>query len=249
MDIRQLILPAGVGLTHIEVYAEPGPDGVVGGGAHIHMVCSEIYYVLKGQGQIECLSFDGLDVIDLIPNKAVIFRPGVIHRVLNPDRNMEILAIMQNGGLPERGDYVMTFPAETMANTAAYTQAIRVTDYKDAIRRRDLSIEGYRVIREAMLQDKAKGRELLGAFYRHARNLIAPKVDGFEWVLTSGAQTEAKASADACDFLRAGRTDYLERAKHAAIYPLNDPQKMGMSGQLHPYALDESWLAEGKKVA
>ncbi len=98
MDIRQFILPGGVGLTHIKVYDTPGPDGIISGGAHIHLVCAEIYFCLRGKGQIELLSAEGLETIDLVPNKAVFFRPGTFHRVLNPNKDLEILAIMQNGG-------------------------------------------------------------------------------------------------------------------------------------------------------
>ena len=249
MDIRQFILPAGVGLTHIRIYAEAGPDGIPGGGAHVHLVCSEIYYILKGTGQIEILGVDGLETIDVVPNKVVFFRPGIFHRVLNPNKDLEILAIMQNGGLPERGDFVMSFPADTLNSPTAYNQALRVTDHADAIRRRDLSLKGYLELKAAFLRSKDEGRELLRNFYRSARNLIAPKVDGFEWVLKSGAQNEAKNSLDACDFLRIGRTDYLERSRHAALYPMNDPTRMGMAGELHPYALDETFLTEGQKVA
>src|SRR5438552_18915536 len=105
MDIRQFILPAGVGLTHIKVYDTPGPDGLISGGAHIHLVCSEIYFVLSGTGQLETLSIDGPELIDLLPNKAAFFRPGTFHRILNPNKNLEILAIMQNGGLADRRDF------------------------------------------------------------------------------------------------------------------------------------------------
>src|SRR5205085_4655326 len=120
MDIRQFILPGGVGLTHIKVYDAPGADGVISGGAHIHLVCSEIYFCLRGKGQIELLSFDGLETVDLVPNQAVFFRPGTFHRVLNPNKDLEILAIMQNGGLPERGDFVMSFPPEILASRSVY---------------------------------------------------------------------------------------------------------------------------------
>jgi mannose-6-phosphate isomerase-like protein (cupin superfamily) len=257
MDIRQFILPAGVGLTHIKVYDTPGPDGLVSGGAHIHLVCSEIYFVLKGTGQVELLSADGLEVIDLVPNKAVFFRPGTFHRVLNPHKDLELLAIMQNGGLPERGDFVMSFPQETLNNPAAYASAVRAQDMAEALRRRDLSLQGYGELKKAFGRSHEEGLTALRAFYRAARNLISPKVDGFEWVLKIGAQTEVKASLDACDFLRAGRLDYLEHSPlqgkgapgRAAIYPLNDPAKPGMCGELHAYALDESFLSEGRKVA
>lgn len=257
MDIRQFILPAGVGLTHIKVYDTPGPDGIISGGAHIHLVCSEIYYVLKGTGQVELLCADGLETIDLVPNKAVFFRPGTFHRVLNPEKNLEILAIMQNGGLPERGDFVMSFPPETLTNPAAYAAAVRARDLPEALRRRDLSLRGFQQLKDAFGRSGEEGLAGLRAFYRAARALVAPKVDGFEWVLKIGAQTEAKASLDACDFLRAGRLDYLEHTPltgktapgHAAIYPLDEAAKPGMCGELHAYALDESFLSEGRKVA
>ena len=249
MDIRQFILPGGVGLTHIRVYSETCPDGVIGGGAHIHMVCSEIYYVLSGTGQVEVLSSEGVETIDLVPAKAVFFRPGLFHRVLNPNKNLELLAIMQNGGLPERGDFVMSFPPEVVSSAATYQKAVRATNLTEAIARRDLSIRGYIQIKEAFSKSKAEGQTALRSFYEAARDLIAPKVDGFEWVLKVGAQTEAKNSLDACDFIKAGRTDYLERAQYAALYPINQPSRPGMCGELHAYALDETFLTEGRKVA
>jgi mannose-6-phosphate isomerase-like protein (cupin superfamily) len=249
MDIRKFILPGGVGLTHIQVYSEPCPDGLIGGGAHIHMVCSEIYYVLAGTGQIELLSMDGIETVELSPLKAVFFRPGVFHRVLNPHKNLQLLAIMQNGGLPERGDFVMSFPADVLASPAAYQQALRAPNLADALSRRDLSIKGYLELKAAFAQSKEAGHTTLREFYRAARALIAPKVDAFEWVLKVGAQNEAKNSLDACDFIKAGRTDYLEMAQHAALDPLREPARAGMCGELHAYALDESFLTEGRKVA
>jgi mannose-6-phosphate isomerase-like protein (cupin superfamily) len=249
MDIRQFILPGGIGLTHIRVYQETGPDGVPSGGAHVHLACSEIYYVLKGTGTIELLSMEGLETESLEPYKAVFFRPGVFHRVINPNRDLELLAIMQNGGLPERGDFVMSFPPDILANPTAYAQAVRCTNMKEAIQRRDLSLKGYLELKAAFGRSKEEGQTALRAFYRQARALIAPKVDGFEWVLKQGAQNEVKDSLDACDFVKAGRTDYLERSRHAALSPLGSPSKPGMCGELHPYALDETFLSDGRKVA
>ncbi len=249
MDIRQFILPGGVGLTHIQVYSEPCPDGLIGGGAHIHMVCSETYYVLAGTGQIELLSINGIETVDLVPTKAVFFRPGIFHRVLNPNKDLQLLAIMQNGGLPERGDFVMAFPHEILTAPAAYQKAVRATTIADALKRRDLSINGYNELKAAFGQGKDAGQAAIREFYHAARALIAPKVDGFEWVLKVGAQTEAKNSLDACDFIKSGRTDYLEQARHAALFPMNEPARPGMCGELHAYALDETFLTEGRKVA
>jgi mannose-6-phosphate isomerase-like protein (cupin superfamily) len=249
MDIRQFILPGGVGLTHIKVYSEPSPDGSIGGGAHIHLVCAEMYYVLAGTGQMEILSMSGVDVIDLVPQKTVFFRPGIYHRVLNPHRNLELLAIMQNGGLPERGDFVMSFPTEILTSPTAYQQAVRAPNLETALKRRDLSLQGYNQLKAAFTRSKEEGQTALRAFYDSALSLMAPKVDGFEWVLKVGAQTEAKNSLDACDFIKAGRTDYLEMSRYAALYPVDKPAKPGMCGELHPYALDDTFLTEGRKVA
>ena len=249
MDIRQLILPSGVGLAHINVYTEPCPDGLVGGGAHIHMVCSEIYYVLEGTGEIELLSAQGVERVELVPCKAVTFRPGIFHRVLNPHKNLKLLDITQHGGLAERGDFVMSFPPEILASPTAYAKAVRATTLEDALKRRDLSVQGYLPIRDAFGRSQEEGREALRTFYRAARELMAPKVDGFEWVLKVGSQNELKDSLDACDFIRSGRTAYLEMARHASLYPLEEPAIPGMGGEVHTYALDETFLVDGKKVA
>ena len=257
MDIRQFILPGGVGLTHIKVYETPGPDGVISGGAHIHLVCSEMYFVLKGTGKLELLSIEGVQTVDLVPNKVAFFRPGTFHRALNPNKDLELLAIMQNGGLPERGDFVMSFPPEVVGDVSKYANALRARTLEEALVRRDLSLKGYLAIKDAFGRSLEEGQAALRSFYRAARNLITPKVDGFEWVLKVGAQQEGKASLDACDFLRAGRLDYLEhsilvskqRQGHATLYPLNEPAQPGMTGELHSYALDETFLSEGRKVA
>jgi hypothetical protein len=179
----------------------------------------------------------------------VFFRPGIFHRVLNPNKNLTILSVMQNGGLPERGDFVMSFPQEILTSAAAYAKAVRVTDVASALVRRDLSIKGYLRIKEAFAASKEQGQQALREFYKAARDLMAPKVDGFEWVLKVGAQNEVKDSLDACDFIRSGRVAYLERSRHAALYPLAEPGTPGMGGDLHPYALDESFLVDGRKVA
>ena len=161
MDIRQFILPAGIGLTHIKVYDTPGPDGNISGGAHIHLVCSEIYFPLVGTGQIEIISMEGVETVDIVPNKAVFFRPGTFHRVLNPNRNLEILAIMQNGGLAERGDFVMCFPHDVLSNAATYAQSLRAPTMEEALRRRDLSIKGLLELEGAVGTSLPAGRDAL----------------------------------------------------------------------------------------
>ncbi len=249
MDIRQLILPSGIGLSHLRVYDEPGPDGLITGGAHFHGVCSEIYYVLAGTGHVELLSLNGYEKVELRPNKVVFFRPGVIHRLVNPNKNLEILLIMQNGGLPERGDFILTFHPEIMADTTRYMAAAKAANISEALTRRNKANEGFNDLRDTMQADPAHGREKLRVFYDHARRILLPKVDGFEWVLKSGSLYEAKSSHDAIDFIRNNHMEYLEKASWAGIYPMNEPLRQGTSGAMHPYAVQEGLPAEGHRVA
>lgn len=248
MDIRQLMLPAGVGVSHVRVYSTPGPDGEICGTPHVHTVCSEMYYCLAGRGFVETLSGEGYEKIELEPHKLVAFRPGLIHRLLNPHENLEILIIMQNGGLSERGDYVLTFPEAIVKDLAAYGQAAVATTEDQAVRRRNLATEGFHPLRQAMELDRSQGLEMLRRFYRHARDIIAPKVDGFEWVLKSGAQAEINTGLDALDFLRMGRLQYLERAGCMAISAMGEAAKIGLDGKVHPYARDQRFTAEGARV-
>ena len=143
----------------------------------------------------------------------------------------------------------MSFPSEILASASSYAQSVRVQNLADALRRRDLSLRGYESLKEAFSRSIDDGQAALRAFYRQARNLIAPKVDGFEWVLKLGAQTEAKDSLDACDFIRAGRTAYLERSRYAAISATADPGVAGIGGDVHSFALDETFLSDGRKGA
>ncbi len=249
MDIRQLILPAGIGLSHIKVYTEPGPDGVPGGSPHLHLVSSEMYFVLAGSGEMELLSHEGPKRLELSVNNVVLFRPGIIHRILNPKRNLEILAIMQNGGLPEQGDFVMSFPEEIMADEAKYRTSVQASDHASAVARRDLAVEGFNRLKATWATDAKAGQAALHMFYHHAREMLVGKVAAFEWVWKSGPVAEAQASMDAIDFLRMGRLEYLSQSRWAELDPLDQPAKAGTCGEVHPYALNATFLAEGKKPA
>ena len=51
----------------------------------------------------------------LEPGAFVWFTPGTIHRLVNGG-DLEILVLMQNAGLPEAGDMVITFPPDVLAD-------------------------------------------------------------------------------------------------------------------------------------
>ncbi len=236
MDLRELLLPGGIGLSRIKVYDQPGPDGIIAGGAHFHSVSAESYFVIAGTGELELLSFQGFEVVKLEPNKVVYFRPGVIHRVCNPNKNLVILSIMQNGGVAERTDFFLTFPTHVIANSESYRAAMVARTLPEAIKRRDLSIEGYRVLREAMENEPATGREMLQSLYERAREIMKAKFSGLEWFINNCVFPEAKASYDAIEFLRDGRIAYLQQAQWAQAIPASLQEFDGITGRVMPYA-------------
>ena len=236
-DIRHLILPAGIGLTHLQVYDQIAPDGLIGGSPHFHTCSSEIYCVLAGRGNVELLWSGGYRKIALEPKKVVYFRPGVIHRLENPDSKLEILVIMQNGGLPERGDFVLTFPEAVLKDPEAYKLAAQAADVPSAIRRRDLAVQGFEPLKTAMIGNPTSARAMLKNLYQRAGKLLAPKADEFSRVLQAGALAEAGQVEKAVSMLKTGPLNYLEDTAWGEIDAMNSPTKAGMCGILHPYSI------------
>jgi mannose-6-phosphate isomerase-like protein (cupin superfamily) len=120
-DLARLF-PGGTAVSLLAVYDWSGPDGVSGGSAHVHLACTEGYVVVGGRGRLQTLSADGYAETLLTPLTVAWFSPGVIHRLIN-DGGLQILVVMQNGGLPEAGDSVLTFPPAQLADAAAYRAA------------------------------------------------------------------------------------------------------------------------------
>src|ERR671933_2756540 len=140
-------LPGAIGITHLKVYDTPAPDGLVGGSPHVHFACTEAYAVTGGRGAVQTLSAAGFDETALTPGELFWFTPGVIHRLINYDGQLEILVLMQNAGLPEAGDFALTFPVETLRDEQAYWREaslvsrgmVYATGVEAARHRRDLA--------------------------------------------------------------------------------------------------------------
>lgn len=137
----------GVGLTIVRVYADKkAPDGRYSGSPHIHGLTDEAYFVLSGSGGVELHSLEeGFRTLPLKRGDYVQFPPNVLHRMLS-DGDLEVLALMGNGGLAERGDARIYFGPEIDADPAKYRerQTLPQRDGLDgAIRRRDLAVERY----------------------------------------------------------------------------------------------------------
>jgi hypothetical protein len=233
-------LPGAVGVTHLKVYDTQAPDGLVGGSPHLHFACTESYMVLAGRGAVQTLGADGFKELPLDAGRLAWFTPGLIHRLINLDGQLEILVLMQNAGLPEAGDFVLTFPPDVLGDEHAYLDAaslapsghVYTRSAEAARRRRDLAVDGFIMLRERF---EERGRAALEEFYRAAVRLVQPKLDAWRAVWEGGPLAVAHRTGDPLEALRRGQIEHL---LEGAIYDLSAPgeqRRLGVCGTLGVY--------------
>jgi mannose-6-phosphate isomerase-like protein (cupin superfamily) len=236
--MNALALPGGVGLSHLKVYDTPAPDGLVGGSAHVHLACKEAYLVVAGEGAVQTLSAAGFREVTLEPGKLVWFTPGLIHRLVNGG-GLEIVVVMANAGMPEAGDFALTFPNAVMQDAQAYKQAISLASAGHvhasgeaaAYTRRDLATEGFLELRETF---EKEGTRALETFYRYAAERIQEQGADWHGVHDAGPVAEVEATEARLTALEAGKLEYLEDAGiYAALPP--ETRRLGMCGRLDVY--------------
>ncbi|MCG7209352.1 cupin [Streptomyces arenae] len=227
-------LPGGVAVSRLCVYDWPAADGVRGGTPHLHLACSEAYVVTGGRGAVQTLTTSGYRVTPLVPGTVAWFTPGTIHRLVNEDE-LRITVLMQNSGLPEAGDAVLTLPPEYLTDPETYAAVTAVpADAPEAEReriaraRRDLALEGYRGLRAAT------GPEPLAAFHRAAAALVRPRIAEWRERWRRGARAAATATGDQLDRLARGDATHLADAVVQAEQPF-EQGRFGMCGRLDVY--------------
>ncbi|MFF4395366.1 cupin domain-containing protein [Streptomyces sp. NPDC001480] len=230
-------LPGGVAVSRLCVYDWPAADGVRGGTPHLHLACSEAYVVTGGRGAVQTLTASGYEVTPLVPGTVAWFTPGTVHRLVNED-DLRITVLMQNSGLPEAGDAVLTLPPEYLTDPETYAAATTVpADAPEAEReriaraRRDLALEGFRALCEA------SGPEALAAFHRAAAALVRPRIAEWRERWRRGAEAAAAATGEQLDRLERGDASHLAGAVVRAEQP-SEYGRFGMCGRLDVYALD-----------
>lgn len=238
-DVRPM-LPGGVAVSRLHVYDTETPDGLVGGSAHVHLTCTEGYVVAGGRGAVQTLNADGYREVALQPGTVVWFEPGTVHRLVNHGR-LEILTLMQNGGLPEAGDAVLTLPPEYLADLESYRAATTLpdggapgADPAAALRRRDLAVAGFTALREAY---EREGPAALEPFYAAAVRLVQPYLDEWRRRWEAGARRLADETGAQIEDLAAGRAGYLRSAAVHEIPAPTEQGRLGMCGTLDVYRL------------
>lgn len=232
--------PGAVGLSHLRVYDTPAPDGVRGGTPHVHSACTEAYVVLGGRGAVQTLGPEGFREVPLAPGAFVWFTPGTVHRLVNGDGALEILVLMQNAGLPEAGDMVITFPDEVLADPAAYAAHHELPEGErttrgsgDAARaRRDLGVEGFAELRAAL---EREGKPALERFYRRVGALLRPRARDWRALLERGPLAAVRATERQLERLARGDAEHLLEASVHALAPPPDERRMGCCGTLGVY--------------
>ena len=232
--------PGGTALSRIKAYDTVSPDGHRSGTPHVHLACTECYVVLAGRGKVQTLSASGFREMELAPGKVVWFEPGVVHRDINEDGQLEFLVIMGNAGLPEAGDHVLTFPGDVLRDEPTYRRAASLDDLQDAgalsmeqraRQRRDLAVNGFLRLREAVEQH---GPGALDDFYRSAQALVAPQLEAWRELWQERLRPVAERTGDHLDALQQGDHGHLVRARIGTADGQGVPPRFGMCGMLTP---------------
>src|SRR6202035_5935447 len=90
--------PGATGVTVLDVYDWPAPDGLPGGSAHVHLASTEGYMVLSGAGRLQTLGERGYAETPLRPGECLWFTPGTIPR-LGHHPGLRAPVALQKGGL------------------------------------------------------------------------------------------------------------------------------------------------------
>ncbi|WP_434976391.1 cupin domain-containing protein [Streptomyces aurantiacus] len=230
-------LPGGIGVSRLRVYDWPAADGLRGGTPHLHLTCTEGYTVVSGRGAVQTLTPAGFRQDPLAPGALVWFTPGTIHRLVN-EGDLTIHVLMQNSGLPEAGDAVLTLPPHLLADPATYRAAVALpadgteqATEAAARRRRDLAVEGFTALRAAT---GAGDPEPLAAFHRAAAALVRPLTPAWRERWHTGAAAAAAATDAQLDALARGDASHLAGARVRAEQPA-ERGRFGMCGRLDVY--------------
>lgn len=226
------LFPGGVAVSDLAVYDGEAVDGVCGGSPHLHTASSEGYVVVAGSGSVHTLSADGVAEQPLVAGEIVWFSPGTVHRLVN-DGGLRLIVVMQNSGLPEAGDAVLTFPASVLEDPEAYAAVATLpagAGREAAVRaRRDLAIEGYLELRDAVT---SRGPSALAALHARAARLVQPRVAQWRVTWEATVAAEVERTRRQLDALGEAMPGTLSAASVVRAMPVAGDPAYGMCGRL-----------------
>ncbi len=221
----------GIGLTHLAVYEQrPAPDGVMSGCAHVHAITDEAYYVIAGTGAIELNDLEqGFRLIPLERGSYVQFPPDTLHRSISTG-GLEVLALMSNAGLAERGDARIYFGRAIDDDPAEFARLVALPSAKGldgALERRDASVRAYLRLIELWRTDQDAYRTELSRFIALHRSAVGAQRVLFEEIVGEGPGRWLRATYDRFDAPIDGTSGLASQREIAT--------RLGMCGVLKPF--------------
>jgi mannose-6-phosphate isomerase-like protein (cupin superfamily) len=238
-----LQLPGSTIGVKVKVYDTPSPDGQISGTPHVHLLCTEMYFVLQGSGAVELIDKNGFSTVELLPHSTLIFSPGTIHRLINPNQNLELLVIEQSG-LPEYGDNIVCFTNEWLESDSRFAEAMRVKSLEDAYLRRARGVEGFLQLKTAFSESLSVGQEALGRFYQLALQRTSHLHSKWKNVITDGALAEAQNALGNVISLNSGDISHLFESQQYLIQTA-EYSKLGCCGHLSRMSDNSTLMPEG----
>jgi mannose-6-phosphate isomerase-like protein (cupin superfamily) len=221
----------GIGLTHLQVYEQrPAPDGVMSGCAHVHAITDEAYYVVSGTGAVELHDLEqGFRSVPLARGSYVQFPPGTLHRSVSTG-GLEVLALMSNAGLAERGDARIYFGREVDDDPAEFERLValpRGRGLEGALERRDASVRAYLRLLDLWRSDRAAYRAELARFVELHRASVVARRTEFEQIVREGPGQWLRVTFDRLDARIAGESGRAQQDEAET--------KLGMCGTLRQF--------------
>ena len=256
--------PGATAITVLDVYDWVAPDGLPGGSAHVHLASTEGYVVASGAGRLQTLGERGYAETPLRPGDCLWFTPGTIHRLVN-EGDLRLFVVMQNAGLPEHGDAVLTFPPEILAAPDAYARAATLPSGgqpagggarggeaggsagagvlggdgtgESGVAAAARRRAGLAVEGYLALRERVleSGPGALDDFYAAALRLAGQRADDWRDRWQAGALATAELTGDHLDEIGAGVAGHLDAAGLWRIERPAEERSYGMCGRLTTY--------------
>lgn len=231
---ERIELPGSVSTSLLRVYDWDTADGEHGGSPHFHTVSREGYIVIAGRGRVQTLTAAGPAETPLERGVVASFEPGTVHRLVN-DGGLEIVTVMQNAGLPESGDAVLTFPLDDLASPEAYRAAAALPEDPAARAgaaraRRDRALAGYAELRARV--DELGAGEALRPYYESATWIVADRLARWREVWSAGPLAQAERTGAQLEALARGDASHLFEAGAIQASAAAPDESWGMCGRL-----------------